>query len=27
MATSSTQAVPDTRDIPEHVAIIMDGNG
>ncbi|MFJ3460735.1 polyprenyl diphosphate synthase [Achromobacter spanius] len=27
MATSSTQAVPDIRDIPEHVAIIMDGNG
>lgn len=27
MATSSTQAVPATRDIPEHVAIIMDGNG
>ena len=27
MATRSTQAVPATRDIPEHVAIIMDGNG
>jgi undecaprenyl diphosphate synthase len=24
---SSTAAVPDTRDIPRHVAIIMDGNG
>ena len=27
MATSSTQAVPETRDTPQHVAIIMDGNG
>jgi len=27
MAISSTQAVPDTGDIPGHVAIIMDGNG
>lgn len=24
---SSTQAVPDQQDIPQHVAIIMDGNG
>ena len=27
MAISSTTAVPDTSAIPEHVAIIMDGNG
>ncbi|SAI02433.1 undecaprenyl pyrophosphate synthetase [Bordetella ansorpii] len=27
MAISSTQAVPETGAIPEHVAIIMDGNG
>lgn len=25
--TSSTQAVPETADVPRHVAIIMDGNG
>jgi undecaprenyl diphosphate synthase len=25
--SSSTQAVPDTSDVPRHVAIIMDGNG
>jgi len=24
---SSTQAVPDTSDVPRHIAIIMDGNG
>ncbi len=27
MTISSTQAVPQTSDIPQHVAIIMDGNG
>ncbi|AHV94786.1 polyprenyl diphosphate synthase [Bordetella holmesii] len=27
MATSSTQAIPETGAIPQHVAIIMDGNG
>src|SRR5690606_14383912 len=27
MAISSTQAIPPTQAIPEHVAIIMDGNG
>ncbi len=27
MAISSTQAIPETQDIPQHVAIIMDGNG
>ncbi len=27
MATSSTQAIPETGAIPKHVAIIMDGNG
>jgi len=27
MATSSTRAVPQTSAIPQHVAIIMDGNG
>jgi len=27
VATSSTQAVPETRAIPRHIAIIMDGNG
>ncbi|ANY16031.1 polyprenyl diphosphate synthase [Bordetella pseudohinzii] len=27
MATSSTQAIPETGAIPRHVAIIMDGNG
>ena len=27
MAISSTQVVPDTSAIPQHVAIIMDGNG
>lgn len=27
MAISSTQAIPPISDIPEHVAIIMDGNG
>ncbi|AMG21318.2 di-trans,poly-cis-decaprenylcistransferase [Bordetella pertussis] len=27
MALSSTQAIPETGDIPRHVAIIMDGNG
>jgi undecaprenyl diphosphate synthase len=27
MAISSTQAVPATQDVPQHVAIIMDGNG
>ena len=27
MAISSTQAIPETTDIPRHVAIIMDGNG
>jgi undecaprenyl diphosphate synthase len=25
--TSSTHAIPDVRDVPRHVAIIMDGNG
>ena len=25
--TSSTRVVPETRDVPRHVAIIMDGNG
>ena len=25
--TSTTQAIPETRDVPGHVAIIMDGNG
>jgi undecaprenyl diphosphate synthase len=25
--TSSTRAIPDVRDVPRHVAIIMDGNG
>ncbi|MBI4986824.1 MAG: di-trans,poly-cis-decaprenylcistransferase [Rhodocyclales bacterium] len=25
--TSSTQAIPEDRDVPRHVAIIMDGNG
>jgi undecaprenyl diphosphate synthase len=25
--TSSTQSIPDSRDVPRHVAIIMDGNG
>ena len=25
--TSSTRAVPEPRDVPRHVAIIMDGNG
>ena len=24
---SSTQAVPEVRDVPRHIAIIMDGNG
>ena len=27
MFTSSTREVPDERDVPRHVAIIMDGNG
>lgn len=27
MVISSTQAVPETQDVPQHVAIIMDGNG
>ena len=27
MFTSSTRDVPETRDIPRHIAIIMDGNG
>lgn len=27
MTTSSTQSIPDTRPVPRHVAIIMDGNG
>lgn len=27
MATSSTQAIPEAAAIPQHVAIIMDGNG
>ena len=27
MFTSSTQAVPDVRPVPRHIAIIMDGNG
>ena len=25
--TSSTRDIPDARDVPRHVAIIMDGNG
>ena len=25
--TSSTLAIPETRNVPRHVAIIMDGNG
>ena len=27
VVTSSTQAVPETKAIPRHIAIIMDGNG
>ena len=27
MHTSSTQAIPDERHVPRHIAIIMDGNG
>jgi undecaprenyl diphosphate synthase len=27
MFTSSTESIPDVRDVPRHIAIIMDGNG
>src|SRR5207237_8148917 len=27
MFTSSTESIPEVRDVPRHVAIIMDGNG
>ena len=27
MFTSSTSAIPESRDVPRHVAVIMDGNG